>query len=232
MLIASGLFDTSRPTLFNTHGWTGDGYSVHLIEVKDTLLAKHDFNVINIDWGGPASTFYTQAIQYINPMGDMIGEFINSLSDYYQYDHSQMGIMGHSLGGQLIGRVGYACQGRLAYIIALDPAYPAFSTDILENKLDKSDAQYVQVIHANSGFLGYPDSIGHADFHPNGGVKQTGCGPDIIGTCSHFLIKDMIAESYVNTYLSWRCDSYADFLAGLCEDNETGYWGGWPVDTQ
>lgn len=232
VLISSGLFDPSLPTLFNTHGWTGNGASVHLVEVKDVLLAQYEFNIINIDWEGPASTFYTQAAQYVNPMGDMVGDFINKLTDYYGINPSTITLMGHSLGGQLVGRIGYATNGQLGVLIALDPAFPLFSVDNLADRLDQTDAQYVQVIHANSGFLGYPDSIGHADFHPNGGVKQPGCGPDILGTCSHFLIKDMIAESYISTYLSWRCDSYADFVAGKCVDNETGFWGGWPVDTK
>jgi len=35
---------------------------------------------------------------------------------------------------------------------------------------------FVDVIHTAGGFVGYSDSIGHADFFPNGGKSpQPGC---------------------------------------------------------
>ena len=59
----------------------------------------------------------------------------------------------------------------------LDPAYPGFSIDNTDARLDVTDAQFVDVIHTNSALLfeggvGFPTSIGHADFWPNGGTTQ------------------------------------------------------------
>jgi hypothetical protein len=38
-----------------------------------------------------------------------------------------------------------------------------------EERLDISDADFVQVIHTASGFLSFLESVGHADFYPNSG---------------------------------------------------------------
>lgn len=43
------------------------------------------------------------------------------------------------------------------------------------DRLHKSDAAYVDIIHTCAGILGIRGSIGHADFYPNGGFRQSGC---------------------------------------------------------
>lgn len=44
------------------------------------------------------------------------------------------------------------------------------------SRLCETDAEYVDVIHTDAGILGFPKSIGHADFYPNGGrALQPGC---------------------------------------------------------
>ena len=68
----------------------------------------------------------------------------------------------------------------------LDPAYPLFSIDNTDTRLDTTDAEFVDVIHTNSGYitdigLSFPFAIGHADFFPNGGSSQAGCGILISG---------------------------------------------------
>lgn len=56
----------------------------------------------------------------------------------------------------------------------LDPAGPGFQTN--GNGLNRSCAQYVQVLHTNAGELGTNKSIGDADFFANfGTVIQPGC---------------------------------------------------------
>lgn len=59
----------------------------------------------------------------------------------------------------------------------LDPAYPGFSIDNTDGRLDVTDAQFVDIIHTNSdsllnGGLSFTTSIGHVDFWPNGGIVQ------------------------------------------------------------
>ncbi len=59
----------------------------------------------------------------------------------------------------------------------LDPAGPDFYTSDTPDRLDASDALFVDVIHTDgaprmvSGF-GYLGPLGHVDFYPNGGSAQ------------------------------------------------------------
>jgi hypothetical protein len=58
---------------------------------------------------------------------------------------------------------------------ALDPARPSFDSKGPGERIDKSDAIQVQVIHTNAGNLGIKETIGDSDFYPNGGEQQPGC---------------------------------------------------------
>lgn len=64
---------------------------------------------------------------------------------------------------------------KLPRITGLDPAMPGFAFVRDENKLDKSDAIFVDVIHTNAFLQGKVERCGHADFYMNGGVLQPGC---------------------------------------------------------
>lgn len=66
----------------------------------------------------------------------------------------------------------------------MDPAAPLFGDTPLEDRLDSLDAGFVQVIHTNGGLLGWSDPLGDADFYPNGGSSQAGCGLDLAGKCA------------------------------------------------
>lgn len=58
---------------------------------------------------------------------------------------------------------------------ALDPAKPLFELKGPGERVDKSDAANVQVIHTTNT-LGLEEPIGDSDFYPNGGKSQPGCG--------------------------------------------------------
>lgn len=64
---------------------------------------------------------------------------------------------------------------KLPRITGLDPAMPGFITADNENKLDKSDAKFVDVIHTNAFVQGQVQESGHVDFYVNGGTIQPGC---------------------------------------------------------
>lgn len=68
----------------------------------------------------------------------------------------------------------------------MDPAFPLYSRDKRERLAD-GDAGFVDVIHTDSGILGYPTPMGDADFYPNGGVPfQPGCRAGDIGRIHGF----------------------------------------------
>lgn len=62
------------------------------------------------------------------------------------------------------------------HILGLDPAKPLVSRYASRQfRLTRDDADHVQVIHTNAGFLGEKNQIGHVDFCVNGGRQQPGC---------------------------------------------------------
>lgn len=60
-------------------------------------------------------------------------------------------------------------RGRIANIVALDPAGPLFTIDRPEERLHFTDADYVEVQFTDIGRLGFSQPIGHANFYPNYG---------------------------------------------------------------
>lgn len=61
------------------------------------------------------------------------------------------------------------------FLIGLDPAMPLFITAPAADKLDPSDAHFVDVIHTNALVQGKIERCGHVDFYMNGGILQPGC---------------------------------------------------------
>lgn len=80
-------------------------------------------------------------------------------------------IIGHSLGAHIAGQTARLLKEEsgisVARITALDPAFPCFENTSATLRLRKSDAQFVDVIHTNSGQgknkgnLGIYDKIGN-----------------------------------------------------------------------
>lgn len=83
------------------------------------------------------------------------------------------------MGAQISGLTGQEvqrqCNKKLARITGLDPAGPLYQGLDESKRLDKSDAQFVDVIHTNMYWLGYTGNTGTVDFYPNCGAHQPGC---------------------------------------------------------
>lgn len=90
----------------------------------------------------------------------------------------------------------------------------------------------VSVIHTNGGLLGFGESMGHADYWPNGGKSQAGCGLDLVGSCAHSRAYYYYAESLSSgvRFLSTKCSSYSDFNGGKCSFNDLSFMGGFVSD--
>lgn len=61
------------------------------------------------------------------------------------------------------------------HILGLDPALPLFIFANKNDKLDASDAIYVDVYHSNAFVQGQVERCGTVDFYMNGGIMQPGC---------------------------------------------------------
>lgn len=58
-------------------------------------------------------------------------------------------------------------RGRVQSIVGLDPAGPLFALDDPANRLDHTDANYVESHVTDGGRLGFQHPVGHANFYPN-----------------------------------------------------------------
>jgi pancreatic triacylglycerol lipase len=188
--------------------------------MRAAYLARGDFNCISIDWGvGAASITYIIARNNVDPAGAVAAQFVEFLESVGGADYNSMTIVGHSLGAHVAGFMGRHTQGRLNTIIGTDPAGVLFSLDNPDGRLDDTDAQYVESIVTNGGTLGFMEPIGDANFYPNGGSSQPGCGIDITGACAHGRSNEFLAESInsvVSNFVSTRCASFAEIQAGTC----------------
>lgn len=158
-----------------------------------------------------------------------------------------LALIGHSLGAHICGIAARNVKaGLVPVIIGLDPALPLFNHDRKSERLQTSDAAYVMAIHTNSGKFGIPEPLGHADFYPNFGVDQPGCGNGVIGgmylystqllsyekstnhifnkcpyftdVCSHTRVHDLFLECLKPTSRFWatRCLSFDEIDEGRC----------------
>lgn len=108
----------------------------------------------------------------------MFSGFIDYLVSYGM-NLQDLLVVGHSLGAHISGIAGKQLQspGKIGVIIGLDPAGPLFPFNNIHKRLADTDADYVQVIHTDAGYLGIKNPIGHGDFYPNGGRRHPGCEP-------------------------------------------------------
>ncbi|KFV78099.1 Inactive pancreatic lipase-related protein 1, partial [Struthio camelus australis] len=122
----------------------------------------------------------------------------------------------------------------------LDPAQPYFQGTPVGVRLDKSDAEFVDVIHTDGAptipYLGFGMSlaIGHLDFYPNGGEQMPGCQKNALsqivdldgiweGTrdfmaCNHLRSYKYYSDSinFPDGFLGYACASYDAFETGSC----------------
>ncbi|XP_053685626.1 pancreatic triacylglycerol lipase-like [Sabethes cyaneus] len=216
--IANSHFNPARPTRFLIHGWGGSGTGGTNSGMRNSLLAAGDFNVIAVDWSvGGGSSNYVAARNEVGPAGTGLGLMIDDLIQYGGVDVNDIYVIGFSLGGHVAGNAGKRHGGRINTIISLDPAGPLFSAG-QDDAVSPTDGQYVETIMTNAGLLGINVPLGQANFYPNGGRTQPGCGIDISGNCAHSRAPLFYGESVSQSvpFRSTRCASLDEVLEGNC----------------
>ncbi|KAB0800007.1 hypothetical protein PPYR_07887 [Photinus pyralis] len=212
--------DQEKPTVFIIHGWLSSPNSSSFPMIRDAYLTKHDYNVIMVDWAKTTQTAYTHAYCALPIIAKQVAQLLCLLDANYNIPLEMIHLVGHSLGGQMSGLIGQNtkefCQKPVDRITALDPAGPLFLGLPESNRLDSSDANFVQVIHTNGGVFGYLLSCGDVDFFVNCGLFQPGCiSIDIKKlldslvsdvTCSHSRSQQYMAESiYADNFVGYSC---------------------------
>ncbi len=164
----STTFRLSRNTIFIVHGFNSNPETVNFLKLKDELLSKEDLNIFLVDWQNEAFGIdYFKAVFNVRLVAKEIVKFMKESFISPNKTHC----IGHSLGSHVCGYAGK--EMKLKRITGLDPAGPLFGQKSSE-RLDKSDAEFVDIIHTDST-LGFNSPIGHVDFYPNGGGSQPNC---------------------------------------------------------
>ncbi|XP_048247364.1 pancreatic triacylglycerol lipase-like [Haliotis rufescens] len=247
-LLSAGHFSASKETKFIIHGFSNSGHTSWVTEMKNDLLQKGDFNVIVVDWGKGSSFPYTQATANTFLVAAEVAKFVKYLHSSLHVDLKKVHLIGHSLGAQICGNVGAAVRG-IRRISGLDPAEPYFINFPDSNRLDKSDASFVDVIHTDgekfSGIAGYGmmKACGDIDFYPNGGEDQPGCSDNPLGSllggifgghagqatksvsCSHGRAIKYFIESLKSStckFTGHTCRDWASYETGTCHGCPSG----------
>ncbi|KAG4073150.1 hypothetical protein HA402_002539 [Bradysia odoriphaga] len=226
-------FNFNHQTRFRIHGWSEGGNRTGS-SFRNAFLNRGEYNVIIVDWGAGAGTpNYVLARSRVNEAGAVVARFIDWLNSA-GVAFSSISVIGHSLGGHVCGAVGKrVTRGRLSSIVALDPAGPLFTIDRPEDRLHWTDADYVEVQFTDIGRLGFSEPIGHANFYPNWGTSQPGCGIDLAGSCGHALVNDFFEEALTSTRIfgAIRCRGFADIQSRNCViSGPSRRMGGEPVN--
>ncbi|XP_073989006.1 pancreatic lipase-related protein 2-like [Rhodnius prolixus] len=204
------------------HGYNSDMNLNLLQNLKDEYLTSNNYNIWMVNYPDLSKEpCYGFAVYNIRYVGKCVAYFIKTLKFSSKYD-LDIHVIGFSLGGQVPNFIAKNLPFKLPRITGLDPALPLFYTNILHQRLDSSDAQFVDVIHTNALFQGQIIACGHVDFYVNGGVFQPGCTGSGRFNCYHGRAVEYFAES-INTsvgFWGWNCASFIDYLEGKCEPKE------------
>ena len=121
-------------------------------------LKAGDYNVVAVDWSKLSSwDNYPQAANNAVIVGEHIGKVLSDLIRKTGLNPKDIHIVGHSLGSHVSAHIGRQIQksglGKVGRITALDPAKPWFDGSNRPQRISKNDADFVDVIHTNSGSI-------------------------------------------------------------------------------
>nr|XP_020441933.1 phospholipase A1 member A [Monopterus albus] len=225
----SSHFNISLPTKIIIHGYRALGSKPSWVkELAQSLLRVQDVNVLVVDWVYGASFAYNLVVENYKEVAVQISVLINQLQKRGCKLES-CHFIGISLGAHVAGFVGTLFEGKIGRITGLDPAGPMFKRADTFDRLDPSDAQFVDAIHTDSDYFGISIPVGHVDFFLNGGKDQTGCANSRFASMYGYVICDHMRALHI--YMSTLngscllkgipCFSYEDFLKGNCVNCDT-----------
>ncbi|KAL1116433.1 hypothetical protein AAG570_004907 [Ranatra chinensis] len=238
---AEKAFNVSAPTKVIVHGFGSSCSHVWVYEMRSALMSVEDCNVVCVDWEkGAAMPNYPKAAANTRLVGRQLSHLLSRLNSRLGLDLAKVHLIGFSLGAHAVAFAGASLPNKFTInrITGLDPAGPLFELQPPKDRLDPSDARFVDVIHSNAdavyrGGLGSRDPMGHVDFYPNGGSMQSGCSNIIMGMfrdilsggeaegrslCNHRRAYKFFTDSVSPQcrFPSAPCSSYEAFLQGEC----------------
>lgn len=181
--------------------------------------------------GGSGIKSYERSVTYVHVIGKAIGHMLAVLNNG-GVSQKNIHLVGHSLGGQILGHAGATFMNvtgeKIARITALDPAGPCFASSSVEEQVRSGIADHVDIYHCNSGGLGTSSRLGDVDFVINKrGEVQPNCNTPVIpalfdssraASCNHRYCIDVWTASVKDSqlFLASKCDSYENVMTEDC----------------
>jgi hypothetical protein len=249
-------FDATKKTIIHSHGYKDNGGVCENKYVPEYFINGQSYQIICIDWShwahqnwNPFSIYRWQAQASVD-VGNYLGRFFNKFVTESGIDPNNLHLVGHSLGAHIVGHMGRLFTGTLPRITGLDPAGPLFENNdygLKTHMIKNTDAAFVDIVHTcgslnphaatmfRASRLGDLHQLGHADFYPNGGSTQPGCGAFLgllnVAGCSHNKAQDYYIESInagVDAFATVTCATvhpgceYHDSLGALPKNQYNG----------
>ncbi|ROT63441.1 hypothetical protein C7M84_018686 [Penaeus vannamei] len=214
-----------------------------------TYVIHEDCNVIAASWDSGTTTLGYYVVQGARPqVGEDIGRLIRFLLHATALTKPQIHLIGHSLGAHAVG----ISLTPFLPPAGLDPAGLMYHTTDRTQRLDRSDAEFVDVIHTHgcttilnqwSDCYGIDENLGDADFWPNGGERQPMCkeggdGHQMVregSSCDHGIAYVLYTESIqyatsTTRFLARPCHSWKYYNNGSCPCGSTAQYMGFNVN--
>lgn len=137
-------------------------------------------------------------------------------------------IVGLSLGAQTASFIAKNFQKlsgtNVSRLTGLDPAGPCFRDLGPKDRIDKSDADFVDIVSTNIDGYGMAAPVGHITYYVNGGENQPGqlFWPYCETLCSHVRSHTLwlTALSHPNSFIAIQCDSVQQARNRDCYDRK------------
>ncbi|KAH9632641.1 hypothetical protein HF086_008468 [Spodoptera exigua] len=198
-----------------------------------TSYSKRGYNVFISETLAFLTYIYPKSVRLVRFIGKKMGEFLVKLNEL-GVEPANLELVGASLGAHELGYAAkhffQATGKKVSRLTGLDPAGPCFRSLGPEDKLWKTDAEQVDVVHTNIDGFGIAEALGHIDIYANGGEFQPSDIPYIpcLVICSH--VRSMIywwqAIEHPKKFIAVKCDTVQEARFAQCFNNtETNYLG-------
>ncbi|KAJ8713668.1 hypothetical protein PYW07_014038 [Mythimna separata] len=186
---------------------------------------KLGYNVLLLDASRFTFAAYPVAASKIRTVGKHVAKMLATLTKS-GLDPKKLELVGHSLGSHTTSFIAknYRLQTgmNISRITGLDPSGPCFRNLGPEDRLDQTDADFVDVIETNIDGYGMAAPVGHVNFYVNGGEFQPG---DILWVpcnvlCSHIRAFTIWISALLNpnSFIAMKCDSVQEARDRECYD--------------
>lgn len=227
-LTQSSVFDITKETKVIIHGYKDSAESDVPQNLAKAYNDKLMFNILMVDAKFIIDKWYLLSIHNASLVGKRLANLLANL-ETYGLNAEDIHLLGISLGAHIAGWTGKyfkKYKGKsIGRITGLDPAGPCFSFVDSNERLDKKDAIYVDVVHSNRLVQGAVEPLGHADFYVNGGgPNQPGC---FTSSCSHLRAAMIYIESIriPQSFIGVKCDNWKQFSENKCNNNNFAILG-------